>query len=175
MKYFFDYLNDNDNVKTLISVFAFILSFLNTAYLLCTQRFRIKISFKEYTIIENISDKPLILGTVIENLSRVPVSVSRMYLYVNNEKFEFSWFPQLIFASNLTQNGKKQSKANIYSSCFPQNISPLGSYCGYFAVISRDTFTVDDLKKAKCRIEIHSSRGKRRFKIDFSNLDCKLN
>lgn len=175
MNYFFDYLNNNDNVKTLMTVLAFILSFLNTAYLLCTQKFKLKISFKDYTIIKSLSDKPLILGISIENLSRTPISVSKMYLYINNEKFEFSWFPLPVFTSSITQNGKKQNEIDVYSLYLPQNISSLGSCCGYFVVKSEGAFTIDDLISSKCSIEIHSSRGKRRFKIDFSVLENKLN
>jgi len=174
VNYIFDYLADNDNVKTFISVLAFILSVSNTAYLLITQRFNLKVLFKEYTIIDKIDDKPFILGLIIENKSRLPVSVSRMFLHINKEKFEFSWFPQIVFSSVLNQSEKTLSQSDTYSLCFPQNISSLGSCCGYFAIRSNNNFTIDDLKKSKCRIEIHSNRGKRSFKIDFSVLDCKL-
>lgn len=169
------FLSDTDNIKTLISTLAFILSLINTAYLIYTQRFKLNASFKEYTIVDSICDKPLILGTIIENYSRVPTSVSRMYLYINNKKYEFSWFPQIVFSSSFNDKSEnKSSTADVWSLCFPQNISSLGSCCGYFVVRTEGKFNVDDLKKSNCRIEIHTNRGKRKFKIDFSTLDCKL-
>lgn len=174
MKPFFDFFNNNDNIRTMTSVLAFILSLSNTIYLVFTQRFKIKVRFKEYVFINKIKDKPLILGMVIENPSRLPVSVSRMFLHVNKQKFEFSWFPQIIFESNLKQKENIIDKSNIYSLCFPQNINSLGSCCGYFALCSDNKFDINDIKQAKCKIEIHSNRGKRKFKIDFSFLDYGL-
>ena len=174
MNSIFNYFNDNDNIRTLTSVLALILSLSNTIYLIITQNFKIKVKFKEYVFIDKINDKPLILGVIIENQSRLPVSISRMFLHINRERFEFSWFPQLVFESNLHRNEKSLNESNIYSLCFPQNINSLCSCCGYFVVRSDSKFDVNDLKQSKCKIEIQSNRGKRKFKIDFSVLGYGL-
>ncbi len=168
------FLSDNDNIKTVISVLAFILSVINTFYLFFTQRPKIKASFKEYTFLKNICDKPFLLGVIIENKSRLPVSISKMNLSVDNVKYEFSWIPIILYNSNLSQNDKVFEKTSVHSLTFPQHISSLGSCCGYFAIITKDQFDAYKLRDSKCILEVYTSRGKKSFKIDFSNLDNKL-
>lgn len=168
------FLSDNDNITTVISMLAFILSVINTFYLIFTQRPKIKVGFKEYTFLNTLSDKPFLLGVIIDNNSRLSVSISKMNLIVDNEKHEFSWMPIIIYNSNLYQNNKIFEKASVHSLTFPQNISSLGSCCGYFAIITKGQFDSNKLRKSKCVLEVFTSRGRKKFKVDFSNLDNKL-
>ena len=49
------FLSNNDNITTIISVLAFVLSMINTFYLIFTQRPKIKVSFKEYTFLKKFA------------------------------------------------------------------------------------------------------------------------
>lgn len=169
-----NFLSDNDNIKTVISVLAFILSIINTFYLIFTQRPKIKVNFKEYTFSKNMPDTPFLLGVIIENKSRLSVSISKMNMSINNTKYEFSWIPIIICNTNLSQNNNTLDKVSVHSLTFPQHISPLSSCCGYFSMASKGKFNADELKKSKCKLEVFTSRGKKSFKIDFLTLENKL-
>ncbi len=168
------FLSNNDNITTIISVLAFVLSMINTFYLIFTQRPKIKVSFKEYTFLKNLPDKPFLLGVIIENKSRLSVSISKMNLSINDTKYEFSWIPIIICNTNLSQNNNTLDKVSVHSLTFPQHISPLNSCCGYFSMASKGIFNADELKKSKCKLEVFTSRGKKSFKIEFLNLENKL-
>lgn len=174
MNNIWNFLSDTDNIKTIISVSAFILSVINTFYLFLTQRPKIRVNFKEYSFLNTLSDKPFLLGVIIDNKSRLPISISKMNLSVDNVKYEFSWIPIIIYTSDFSQNKKILEKASVHSLTFPQNINSLGSCCGYFTIITKGQFDSNKLKKSKCILEVFTSRGKKSFKIDFSNLDNKL-
>lgn len=113
------FLSNNDNITTIISVLAFVLSMINTFYLIFTQRPKIKVSFKEYTFLKNLPDKPFLLGVIIENKSRLSVSISKMNLNINDTKYEFSWIPIIICNTNLSQNNNTLDKVSVHSLTFP--------------------------------------------------------
>ena len=88
MSNLFDFVS-NDYISTYIAVASFVISIANSIYLICINSFKISLIAKSYALCDNLEGHPIYFELAIENNSRIPLAVSRMYLNVNERKYEF--------------------------------------------------------------------------------------
>lgn len=161
---------DNETLKTFISIMGFALSVFNLCYLLITNCFKIKFIAKSYTFCSNLDKHPIFFEFAIENHSRIPVSLSRMFLNVNGINYEFQWEKEEIGYSNRNQGERILASNSFYSIPLPQIISGMGIVGGFFFVDTDDELTEDIFLKSNVFVEVYTSRGKRKFKLDVPKL-----
>ncbi len=165
MKFF-----DNETLKTFISIMGFALSVFNLCYLLITNCFKIKLIAKSYAFCSNLENHPIFFEFAIENHSRIPVSISRMFLIVNGIYYEFQWEKEEIGYSNHTQGNKVLSSNYFYSITLPQFVSGMGVVGGFFFVNTDNELTKENFLHSNVFVELHTGRGKRKFKLDVPKL-----
>jgi hypothetical protein len=160
----------NDYVCTYIALAGFIISIVNSIYLVSVNSFKAALVQKSYAFCDNRNGHPAYFELAIENKSRIPMSVSRMFLIINNQKYEFQWETERIGHFAFKTNGKVTEEYSTYSLTLPQNISGMGAIGGFFFVPTDDLISRSDFINSQLWIEIHTNRGKKKFKIDLSKL-----
>ena len=160
----------NDYVSTCISLAGFILSVINSLYLIAVNSFKIDLIQKSYAFCDTLDRHPVYFELAIENKSRIQVSISRMFLLVNNKKYEFQWEKERIGRTEFKCNGELIEGYSTYSLTLPQSIPGFGVIGGFFYVVTDSSINESDLKSADVKIEIHTNRGRKRFKVYLSDL-----
>lgn len=151
--------------RTIISVLAFILSLSNSIWLYCVNRLKLHIVFKGVSIAKELEEKPLLANMAIENHSRLPISISRIVLYIDNVPFEFSWNTILIYNDKFTVDGKCVHNYNKRSVEIPLTISALGVVGGKFLIAPSNGMNEETLNSAKLKLQVFTNRGKKIFAI----------
>lgn len=165
---------DNETLKTIISIMGFALSIFNLCYLLITNCFKIKFISKSYAFCSNLHKHPIFFEFAIENHSRIPVSLSRMFLIVNGISYEFQWEKEEIGYSNRNQGEKILANNSFYSISLPQIIPGMGIVGGFFLVNTDDELTEENFLKSTVFVVVHTGRGKRKFKLDVPKLSVHM-
>lgn len=145
-----------ENITLIISLLGLILSISNTTYLFIVNRKSLKVTFKKY-IDCNPIDNSMFFNLIIENRSRTKISISRMFLVIDNLKLEFDAYPSPIF-SRIDKTGKKvDSSITLYSQTLPKDIDGLCSIGGLFEI---EKFPFKEFYKVNSiTLEIYTSRG----------------
>lgn len=161
---------NNDTLKAFISIAGFFLSIFNLIYLLATNIFKIRFIAKSYAFCANLKRHPMFFEFAIENHSRIPISISRMFLVINEIYYEFQWEKEEIGYSKHSQGERTLESTYFYSIPLPQYISGMGVVGGFFYVNTNDELTEEIFLNSNVFIELHTSRGKRKFKLDVLKL-----
>ena len=151
-----------DNITLLIAVVGLLLSLWNFFKDLWENRSKVRLVFKSCSITK-LHGFDLLFGFSFENLSRLPIAVSRIFLKSNDELFEFEWLPHWIFKQGIEGNNNV-----IYSEKIPNSIEGLGLWGGYFFLSLPKNFNKSDLIGAYNKIIIHTNRGIKRFPIEIT-------
>lgn len=164
----------NDYISTYVALAGFIISVINSVYLISSNSFKISLVLKSFAFCDNHDGHPTYFELTIENKSRVPISISRMFLIINSQKYEFQWETERIGHFEFKTNGKVTEEYSTYSLTLPQNITGMGAIGGFFFVPTDDSITKTDFLNSQLWIEIHTNRGKKRFKVDLAKLSEHL-
>ena len=124
----FDFIN----FASVAGIIGFFISIYNFLYNFRYNKAKVNLIYKGCHFLRNVSDMPLAFHLILENESHLDVSVSRMYLVIDGNKYEFTGLPHQVY---FMKNG--QSKEIIYSKELPVFIPGLGACGGHFCV---DTF-----------------------------------
>lgn len=160
----------NDFISTYIALAGFIISIANSIYLICINSFKVSLITKSYAICSDLEGHPIYFELAIENNSRIPLSVSRMYLNVNEKKYEFQWEKERIGHFEFRTNGIVTEEYSTYSETLPQIIQGCGVVGGFFYVETEDALKEDEFMNSEISIEIHTNRGNKTFKTDLSKM-----
>lgn len=169
-----DYINQisaYDKITLFIAIIGCLLSLYNFIKDIAMNRSRLSISFKKATLLKPYNGNPIVFRMMIENCSRLPISISRMFLSCEDAFIEFEWVPENIFHAETLQSGKIIN-SNTYSSVsFPINIPGLGAAGGFFNLYTYDTNIHTKFYNRHLELILHTNRGKKRFalQIDDSN------
>jgi hypothetical protein len=116
-------------VTLIISGLAFIMSLSSWIHILVTQRRKIRISFLDYSGIEDTHT----FYVSFENLSRLPVSISRIFMLADDKPFECTRVPIKVLTLTHKSSNNIVGQKNFYSLDIPISIPSLGAVSGYVA------------------------------------------
>ena len=156
-----------NQITFIIAVLSFILSVYNFLHSLFTNRANLKIIYKLHTVCNNLLDYPIIFNLVIENKSRLDISISRLFLKVNDCMYEFDSEPNWIGEKTRRTGNNITDKITLHSLVIPQTISGLGAIGGYFYVGTYKNFKFN--KSDQVTIIAHTNRGKFKYPINFGD------
>lgn len=150
MKNLFDW----DKILATISVLAFIMSSATWIMAFCTQRKKLKITVQDYRRIKN----RYTFFVMIENQSRLPISITRFFLLSNDGLTECAIEPTLIKENIRKSKGQIIETINQRSMPLPLNLSSLGALSGY--VLFRSETEILTADATEVNFVIHTNRGK---------------
>lgn len=147
-----DFLGKNH--ATIISVISLLLSLYNWWYNFIHTKAKINLIYKEHKLLAT-DGTPLCFNLIIENLSHLDVSISRMFLKVGKEIYEFDFLPYHVIKMNAPEETKI-----IYSSSLPITISGLGAFGGFLCIRTNkyQNFNIESLYTQKVSIIVHTNR-----------------
>lgn len=116
------------NAALFISLLSLTISTYNWWYNFKHTKAKINLIYKEHKLID-IPGYPLSFNLIIENISHLDVSISRMFLKVGGKKYEFDCLPNHVMELTAPDESKI-----IYSNSLPISISGLGAVGGFFCV-----------------------------------------
>lgn len=142
----------------LISVFAFILSLASWVYILISQRRRITI--KVYTC--RICDKSPLFYMSFENMSRLPVSITRITLISNDTHTDCVLIPKEVLATTKMLGNEIQNQDRFYSEKMPINLDSLSCKSGYVYFESEQQLL--SIPATSATFRVYTNRGRLRKK-----------
>ena len=161
-----------NNFTTCIALISLLISLYNWWYNFRHTKAKLNLIFKHCKLIHKQAGSPLSFHLIIENLSHLDVSISRMFLCVGDKRLEFDSLPYTILKYTSPEETKLQ-----YSSALPITIPGLGAYGGFFCVRLDDykNFDISSLSWDKVSIFITTNRKlQKSFKIDLKAENIKM-
>lgn len=154
-----------DNITLAIAIAGFLLSVINIVKDLILNRSKISINLDRATMLLYRSNHPILFRMIVENKSRLPICISRMFLVCNGKTFEFEWIPERVFNGTERQGEQVLDSNNQYSTSLPSVAQGLGAIGGFFFVYTDNDYTIDDLIRYPSKIIVNTNRGKKKFNI----------
>lgn len=155
-----------------IALFALILSIYNWYYDFVHNKANINLIFKTCEHIDNVYGKPLSFYLIIENCSHLDVSISRMFLNIGDDSYEFDSLPNYVM-----EYSSPNDINHIFSKELPLKITGLGAVGGFFNVntIEHNSFEKSLIFNNNVSITLHTNRKlKKTFKIDITHDNTHL-
>lgn len=159
-----------DIVTFAIAVIGFILSIWNFVETRIQNRVNLSVECKDFIIADNFARKPLYIALSVVNKSRLPIAVSRAFIVAANEKFEFSWIPQIVHQARLGTKDEVFDRTIVKSITLPINLSGLGTIGGYFYTETFDRITEDLIKETSATIVLHTNRGVKEYSVELTTI-----
>ena len=161
----------SDYARSFLSLAGFVLSVLNTLYLVCTNHFNIKI-IPKYAFFYHTENNETILdiNLIIENRSKVAVSISRMYFVINNIEYEISNRKQRISVKEFLNSDGTKEAVKSYTESLPQTIQGMGAIGGNFYIKLPPKIGETDVKNTDVKLLINTNIRKKCIKIDLQSL-----
>lgn len=159
-------LHYKEQITFFIALIGFLLSLYNFIWALIHNRVKLRVAYKNH-LCGNGENGFLIVMMNIENLSRLPLSVSRMFLNIGDDTYEFSSMPQFVYERTRKCGDEVYDKVITHSVELPQFIPALGVCGGFFHVVGE--ITNKRLMNENTSITIWTTRGKRTYKILMNN------
>jgi hypothetical protein len=152
-----------ENITLGVAIFGLLLSFYNLIKDFLGSRNKIHIICRSRWS-ENAKEKPyFIFNLVLENNSKLPVAVSRMFLLSCKSKFEFQYSATNVWEFTTTKSGEMITRKTIDTVEIPVTLPGLGVTGGYFKVFV-DSNVIDVYKTSTtATFEIFTNRGKKKI------------
>ena len=145
-----------ENINFSIAIISFILSVYNFAHEKLQNRMKLNITYKNHFIAEH-DHKSITISLAFENLVKNPISISRIYLCVDDEKYDFYWIPQFVLRATRQTNGEVTDEINVHSIPLPFTIEGYGVVGGFF--FTKAPQSVYDLENANTSLLVYSNKG----------------
>ena len=156
-----------EQITLIIAILSFMLSLYNFFYSLLINRSNLKLIYKSHSCCNLTPEYPIIFNLVFENKSRLDISISRLFLKVNESTYEFDSETNWIGEKTNRTGNKITDKITLYSLEIPQTISGLGAIGGYFWV---GTYKKIEFNKSdQVTIIAYTNRGKFKYPINFGD------
>lgn len=159
-------VNNQSAITFVISIVGFILSLYNFGIGLIHNHIHIRITYKNHLCITG-DPKALLIMMNIENLSRLPISISRAFLCVGENRYEFSSMPHFAYERTQRTGDEIHDKVVTHTTELPCPIPALGAVGGFFHVIA--PVTNERLLTEPTKIVLWTNRGKRAYKVHMDN------
>ena len=158
---------DKEQITFIIAVLSFVLSVYNFLHSLFINRSNLKLIYKSHSYCNFAPEYTIIFNLVFENKSRLDISISRLFLKVNESIYEFDSEPNWVGEKTRSTGNKITDKITLHSLEIPQTISGLGAIGGYFWV---DTYKKIKFNKYnQVTIIAYTNRGKFKYPINFGD------
>lgn len=165
---FLTFLLTKENITFAIAVFGFILSIYNFVHEKNQNKMKLQVIYKNHFITAHDS-QGITLSLSFENLVANPISISRIYLCINNEKYDFYWTPQFVFRNTQQCNGEVLDEINVHTIPLPFKIEGYGVVGGFFFTKASHNITNEQLLASKTSLIVHSNKGKNTYEIVMDN------
>lgn len=162
-----------DNVTFMIAVLGFLLSVYNFVHDRLQSSMRLSVSYKNHHITSH-DEQGINISLCIENLVKEPIAISRMYLTLNSEKYEFFWVPQIIYHADLRQKDKVLDEIKLHSVALPCRLEGNGVIGGFFYVKLGKHITDQELENSESFITIYSNKGIKSYPITINNPSVEI-
>lgn len=154
-----------ESISIIIAILGFILSVINAWYLYYTNRRRFVVKITDLLPSQIDGDTSIDFGLLIENKSRITLTISQLYLVIGNQEYSFDWEPTFVACTTTKLSGVPQAKIDLFSMQLPQTIQGLGAVGGFFHVKPPYKFLESDLKNANAQIKVYTTRGIKAYPI----------
>lgn len=130
------WLWNRENITDVIAGFGFLMSLYNFFRALWDKRCSFRVDYVSHYCCLSKSGKyaELMFRFNFVNLSAAPLTVVRMFLLVDGEKYEFLFPEQQVYQMTRHQNGETIPIREVKSQKLPFRIEGKGALGGYFAV-----------------------------------------
>ena len=155
-----------ENINFSIAIISFILSVYNFAHEKLQNRMKLNITYKNHFIAEH-DHKSITISLAFENLVKNPISISRIYLCVDDEKYDFYWIPQFVLRATRQTNGEVTAEINVHPIPLPFTIEGYGVVGGFF--FTKAPQSVYDLENANTSLLVYSNKGIKTYPILMNN------
>lgn len=166
----FSELFTRSNITFAIAVFGFLLSLYNFFHEKLQNRMELNVTYKNHFISEH-DNMGITMSLSFENLVANQISISRIFLSINDEKYDFYWIPKFVYRSALQTNGKVFDEINIHTIPLPFQIDGYGVVGGFFFVKVPYHITNEILLNSDTSLVVHSNKGIKSYNITMSNPD----
>ena len=152
-------------ITTIIATLSFILSLWNFLKDLWESRSKLNFIYKSCMICEKKAPHKMYFEFCFENNSTLPITISRMFLKINDEKAEFPWVPTIVYTEDTKENSQITAEYQQTSERFPHTIDALGVWAGFFAIITDGIYKKKDLLCSNISLIVHTNRGIKKYVI----------
>lgn len=124
-----------------LGVVGFLFSVVNFIYFFVIRMKKLRFVFSTYGIRDYFDSSDIVMVRLqIDNLSQLPISITRIQLLRNEKSFDSYHYRQKAAEFKTVAGDRIISEDSTYTTVLPINLSPLGAYSGFLAfVVPRDT------------------------------------
>lgn len=151
------YINLN-NIVDFIGILGFIISIINFVYFFVIRKKKLKIRFEEFGVCKYYNGEVLKIRFCFQNLSQLPVSITRIQLVVNDSMYDCTNSPVNIEEITRRRGTTVIERTTVNSVTVPINLQPLMSQGDYFAFPIPQGIVSNSEKSLTFRI--YTNRGK---------------
>lgn len=163
-----------DIVTFVIAIVSFCLSLWNFIETRLNNRVNLSVECKDFIVAEHLSRQPLYIALSLINKSQLPISISRAFITLDNETFEFSWIPQVVHHARLGTKDETFDRTIVKSVTLPLNLSGLGTIGGYFYTETFDRIKWKNIKDTNAIITLHTNRGIKQYSVILSTIAVEI-
>lgn len=142
----------------IVGILGFLLSVINAVYFYVIRRKKLKIRFEEFGVCNYYSEQILKIRFCFQNLSQLPISITKIQLLVNNDVYDCTNSPVQIEEIIRKKNGVIYDTVTVNSVSVPVNLQPLTACGDYFAFPISQGILSNSEKVLSFRI--YTNRGK---------------
>ena len=130
------WLCQRENITLVIAIAGFVMSLYNFFRAIWDKRCSFSVGYVSHYCHLSRSEKhaELVFRLNFINQSSVPLTIVRMFMVVDDKKYEFLFPEQQVYRMTRTENGKNFQIGEIKSQSLPFRIEGNGALGGYFAV-----------------------------------------
>ena len=162
---------NRNNITLVIAVLGFGMSLYNFFRSLWDRRCDFRVDYVSHYCTLSRSGKyaePMFRLNFI-NRSSAPLTVVRMFLCVENEKYEFLFPEQMVYQMTHTENGKTVQAGEVRSQALPFRVEGNGAMGGYFAVYLPPEMKKQFQSAGKWKLTVQTTRKKKSFLLAADN------
>lgn len=157
-----------ESITFFIALIGFLLSLWNFFDPMVKNRCNLQVDCKDFITashLERDEKMPIYLSLSINNKSSLPISISRLFITINHQTFEFTWIPQVVHQAQLTCKDVILDSTIVKTYPIPVQIPSLNLISGYFCAFIDTSFSDEILLQSRCSITLHTNRGVKTYDL----------
>lgn len=127
-------------------------------------RFSVRLTYRSQLVQPSFKVGIIWFDFLIENLSNFPVSISRIFISINDNTYEV--LHEKYRVHSLTENFSGSKEVfSVYTIPLPVKLEGLGSIGGYFQLRMPQYLAEENFLKSSVVVTLYTNRGKKSFTI----------
>lgn len=163
-----------DIITFIIAIVSFGLSLWNFIETRLNNRVNLSVECKDFIIADHFSRQPLYIALSLVNKSQLPIAISRAFISLENETFEFSWIPQIVHQARLGTKNETFDRTIVKSIILPLNVAGLSTIGGYFYTETFGRITEEQIKNTNATITLHTNRGVKKYSVPLNTIAVEI-